>query len=582
MNKIIFEDEAHPLDFFRDCLGMLGVNLKKKGLSSSCFENCLQFTVVVHGPLPENFESSCLKEWRRIGSAGWQRVMSDDITFEWDSSEHGGRIYSLPGLSGALELVTEYTPPPKTIDLAGELPDSDALEVDPKTPYITAGNLLAKDWTYVDLETDKRNQTLYRIGGDYFCWKGSYYEPMTPDAVRQYLYQRLSDAVRADDGTSFNPDQGKVTKIEDALRSRAFQDGDTGVDFWLDGDGNCNLISLENGLLDPVSREIHRHTPLFFTRCSLPVAYHHSGPEPHEWLKFLGSIWPDDPDSVRLLRQWFGYLLTNRTDHHKVLLLVGPPRSGKGTISTVLTNLLGGANVAGPTLSDFASQFGLAQLIGKKAAIVGDARFAGRQDQMAQVASRLLAISGEDTLTVDRKHVAPWIGRIGARLVICSNELPRLSDSSGALASRFSILQMRHSFLGAEDRGLAKRLLSELPAILRWALDGLDDLDDMGHFVQPESSIEAKQDLNAITSPVADFVSERCEVIKDASVLCDELFMAWRQWCELQGREHSGTLQIFGRDLKSAFPAVATQQIRAGVLRGKREFHGIRLLEPAF
>ncbi len=582
MNKIIFEDESHPLDFFHDCLGMFRFNLKKNGLSLGFFEDCAHATVVVRGPLPEDFESSCLKEWRRIGDAGWQRVMSDDIVYEWDSSEHGGGIYRLPGLSGALDLVTKYTPLSITIDLAGELPDSDLLEVDPNAPYITAGNLLAKDWTSVDQETGKRHQTLYRIGGDYFFWNGSCYEHMTPDAVRRYLYQRLSDAVCADDGTSFNPDQSKVTKIEDALRSRAFQDGDTGVDFWLDGDGNCGLISLENGLLDPTSCEIHHHTPLFFTRCSLPVAYHPSGPEPHEWLKFLGSIWPDDPESVLLLRQWFGYLLTNRTDHHKVLLLVGPPRSGKGTISTVLTSLLGAANVAGPTLTDFASQFGLAQLIGKKAAIVGDARFAGRQDQMAQVTSRLLAISGGDTLTVDRKYVAPWIGRIGARLVICSNELPRLSDSSGALASRFSILQMRHSFLGAEDRGLAKRLLSELPAILRWALEGLDDLENMGHFVQPEASIEAKQDLNAITSPVADFVNENCEVIKDASVLCEELFNAWRQWCVQQGREHSGTLQIFGRDLKAALPSVATQQIRCGALRGKRVFQGVRLLEPAF
>ena len=57
---------------------------------------------------------------------------------------------------------------------------------------------------------------------------------------------------------------------------------------------------------------------------------------------------------------------------------------------------------------------------------------------MSIVVERLLSISGEDTLTVDRKYREPWTGQLPTRIVILSNELPRLTDSSGALASRIS------------------------------------------------------------------------------------------------------------------------------------------------
>ena len=55
-----------------------------------------------------------------------------------------------------------------------------------------------------------------------------------------------------------------------------------------------------------------------------------------------------------------------------------------------------------------------------------------------------------------------------ARFMLITNEVPRLADASGALASRMLILKLTRSFLGKEDRGLTGRLLAELPSILLW------------------------------------------------------------------------------------------------------------------
>src|SRR5690606_6286310 len=128
-------------------------------------------------------------------------------------------------------------------------------------------------------------------------------------------------------------------------------------------------------------------------------------------------------------------------------------------------------------------------LLNKRLAVISDARLSGRTDQ-AIVTERLLSITGEDAITVDRKHLAPVTAKLSVRFLILTNELPRLNDSSGALANRFLILPLRNSFLGREDTGLTSRLLEELPGILLWAIEGLRRLYERGHFLQPASGEE--------------------------------------------------------------------------------------------
>src|SRR3984893_1143102 len=118
-----------------------------------------------------------------------------------------------------------------------------------------------------------------------------------------------------------------------------------------------------------------------------------------------------------------------------MFLIVGPKRSGKGTIARVLTSIVGLDSSVAPTLAGLGMNFGLAPLIGKRVAIISDARLGGRADQHV-IAERLLSITGEDAITIDRKYRDAWTGRLQTRFLILSNELLRLADASGTLASR--------------------------------------------------------------------------------------------------------------------------------------------------
>src|SRR5262249_61592822 len=128
--------------------------------------------------------------------------------------------------------------------------------------------------------------------------------------------------------------------------------------------------------------------------------------------------------AIATLQEWFGYCLLPDTSQQKILLAVGPKRSGKGTIARVLRGLVGIENTAGPTLAGLGTNFGLWPLLGKTLAIISDARLSGRTDA-AVVTERLLSISGEDAQTIDRKNRSHVTCHLPTPFVILTNQLPQ-------------------------------------------------------------------------------------------------------------------------------------------------------------
>ena len=385
--------------------------------------------------------------------------------------------------------------------------------------------------------------------------------------MRAALYGFLDCAMTVNDRkeqVAFNPTKNKVANVLEATGAEAQLPRRILPPAWLAGAPQNaplpeDLIVCRNGMLHLPSRRMLPHSPLFFNLNSLPFDYDPKASTPQQWLNFLASIWPGDQASIDTLQEIFGLSLTADTRHHKAFLLIGPPRCGKGTILRVLGDLLGADNVCSPTLASLSTNFGLAPLIGKRVAMISDARLSSKVDQ-AIITERLLSITGEDSLTIDRKYLTQWHGRLSARFVILSNELPKLSDASGALASRFVLMKLVVSFLGREDLALGAKLKPEMPGILNWSIAGLERLRERGYFVPPPSAAAALAELLDLGSPVKAFLRECCTVAPGASVQIEALYYAWTGWCREHGRDHPGTTHSFGRDLGSAIPGLKQAQ----------------------
>ncbi|MEV8318892.1 phage/plasmid primase, P4 family [Streptomyces sp. NPDC059900] len=436
----------------------------------------------------------------------------------------------------------------------------------PSNPMAVARRILP-DWQNQDGQMVCR-----RWRGSWMQWSRTHWREVDEEQIRKTMYERLEHAVFLVPGKNgqmepreWAPTKPKISNLLDALGSITLLPADIDAPAWLtdtDTSGWGPIVACTNGLLRIHDRQLLPHTAGFFNHVSVPFTYDPTATAP-EWHRFLTDIWPDTPDAIAALQEWFGYVLSGRTDQQKILLMVGPSRSGKGTIARVMKELVGKNNLAGPTLAGLGTNFGLATLIGKPLAVISDARLSGND---TQVVERLLTISGEDTIDIDRKFRQQWTGKLPTRLMMLSNELPHFGDSSGVIARRFIVLNFTRSWLGQEDPGLLDRLVTEMPGILNWALDGLARLQRTRRITEPAASRDAVTTMQDTASPTTAFIRERCATGPTCTIPVDNLWAIWREWAEDNGVK-PGSKQVFGRDLQSAIPQLTVSRPREGETR---------------
>ncbi len=183
--------------------------------------------------------------------------------------------------------------------------------------------------------------------GAFYEWDGSAWPQASEDMLRARLYAFLD---RCQSRTAkgalcpVKPTAQMVSNVFDALRGAACLNEKIAAPTWLDGEEGpppAEIIACANGLLHLPTRKLLPHTPAFFNHNALDFDYDPRAQEPRQWLAFLSQLWPEDAESIATLQEIFGYLLTADTSQQKAFMLIGPKRSGKGTIGRVLHRLIG-------------------------------------------------------------------------------------------------------------------------------------------------------------------------------------------------------------------------------------------------
>lgn len=449
---------------------------------------------------------------------------------------------------------------------------------DPQNPLPTARTFIREKFNHDQL------RTIHHHGGQFFVWNGTRYVVFEEATIEAELYNFLEPALRqlpSGDLAPFQPTKAKVGEVLNAVKAKTHLPANVvSIPSWLGPDRDTRpdpreILACSNGLLHLPTMQPIPPTPAFFSTHGLSFPYAPAAPEPIIWLKFLDDLWLNDVECISTLQEIFGYFLVPDTRQQKMFLLIGPKRSGKGTIGRVLRGLLGPDNVCAPTFASLSKDFGLQPLIGSQLAIISDARLGPRTDGQV-IAERLLSISGEDALTIGRKYLPAWTGPLPTRILILTNELFTISDPSGAFASRFIVLKLIKSFHDREDPSLTKQLLGELSGILNWAIVGWQRLQERGYFVQPESAIETAHDFEDLGSPLGAFVRERCVVGPEHEAIIDDLHSACKTYCKEHGLRSPGIIQTFGRELRVVVPSMTPKQRREGGTR-VRYYAGIGL-----
>jgi P4 family phage/plasmid primase-like protien len=393
--------------------------------------------------------------------------------------------------------------------------------------------------TFLDnLFTHEEGYTLVHYAEDFYSHVGTHYEIIEEATVRAKLYTFLEKCKKfgkKGELTPFNPSPASVSAALDAVKSISHLPNhpNTKPPIWLEKyasnqPDSRDLISLKNGIFHLKDYVVLPHSLGFFTPNSLPFAYDQYAKCP-EWLKFLQSIWGSDPESIDCLQEIFGYIMSGDTRQQKFFNIIGPRRSGKGTINKVLVELLGQHNTVAPQLEELCDTFGLQPWLGKLLASFTDARAPERN--RSAVVSQLLRIVGGDTVTVNRKNKESWNGYLPTRIIMYSNEVLQLTENSNALTGRMVVLKMTKSFYDGEDTELFTRLSKELSGIFNWAMEGLKRrLERGGHFVQPKSGRNLLDLMSELGNPIGSFCEDALEFTPVGTVAKDDVFACYKRW----------------------------------------------------
>lgn len=525
------------------------------------------------------------------GHTGWQAAVSeieahwtDDVIARDKRSRAELRSEIFRSATGALRKIkprVEREPVPDFCDCAGSSltvgPGQRAGQWHSHTVPLAAAEQYA-------LANERDERPIHRWRGDWYQYTGARWKMLGDDEFNGSLYSTFRAAKcwnkAANELVPWNPDETKIRKVSHALRSVVLLDGeDIAAPCWLDGTDE-HVIAFGNCLLRVEDRKQIDHTPKFFNTAVLPFDYDPAAPTPARWLQFLGEVFPDDPDAIAALQEWFGYVVSGRTDLHKMLMLIGPRRSGKSTIAYVLKALVGNENHTETRTSDIVGSFGLEGLIGKTLAVFDDDRITGSAKKFVDLLKNII---GEGEQSVNRKYKTPWKGQLPARFVYVANELSALPDSSGAIVSRMLPIETTVSFEANPDRGLRRKLDAELAGIFNWALDGLDRLNDAdrgGEFTEPESSRSLLDEIDNMASPVTQFIDDMCVFDADEFVPDDDLYHLWRAWCASDGLV-AGSKKLFMAKVRAAYGKKIEPRKRGSSGKQKRGFVGIMLRPEA-
>jgi putative DNA primase/helicase len=246
-----------------------------------------------------------------------------------------------------------------------------------------------------------------------------------------------------------------------------------------------------------------------------------------------------------------GYSLTPSTHFHKMMWLVGSGSNGKSVILNIMSALVGEHNTSAVPLKDFSKTF---SLIGMKDKLINiDADFpidgAIADDKMK------IIVSG-DLVKVEEKREKAFTCRITAKQWAAMNNLPKTKDNSHGFFRRVLMLTFNRKLEDHEqDKSLEKVLMTELPGIFNWALEGLHELLENDQFTVPTSSKTDLDEYKILSNPVAKFVQEHITLVDTKGspklgLLNKDVYTSFSLFCHANGfaRMNSST---FGMRMKA-------------------------------
>jgi len=232
------------------------------------------------------------------------------------------------------------------------------------------------------------------------------------------------------------------------------------------------LLNVRNGVIDLRTGALYpSHSAYGFTHV-LDIDYE-SGAWSELWDRFLDETVPDDVRAY--LQMAIGSTFSGDPREESVFMIVGPMRSGKGTLTETL-QVIGGPIAAEVSIKTFLDRKNANEqnfdLAGLHHARFVHASESGSNDWFDS--ALLKALSGGNFVRAAFKGRDLFSYRPMYTVWITSNEPPRMKPEDKAAWYRLKVIEFPYSKAGAEDKNLKFELRKpeHLRAVLSWIVEG--------------------------------------------------------------------------------------------------------------
>jgi putative DNA primase/helicase len=383
-------------------------------------------------------------------------------------------------------------------------------------------------------------------------WKDGYWKRDNKRVVKQFgaeLIRRLyhvgmsiEDEGERGEFIHFVASVDRRSRINDAIEMAssdpkvALEPGDL--------DRDTMLLNVKNGSIELATMTFREHRQEDYCTRQAGVAYDPAAECP-TWKYFLAQVFNGNEELETFVQRAVGYSLTGDVSEQCFFILYGTGSNGKSTLLEVVTQLLGHYAARTPVETI---------MIKKDAGIPNDvARLKGARlvhtveteagKRLAE--SMVKSLTGGDTMVARFLHAEFFEFHPQFKLWLATNHEPKIRGQDLAIWRRIHEIPFDVKFEGdARDPKLLGKLLSELPGVLNWALEGCRLWQGDGLKV-PAVVKAATDKYRTEQDSLAEFFEECCIRDRAADVSASDLYQAYRRYVERTG-DHLVSQTVLG------------------------------------
>lgn len=338
-------------------------------------------------------------------------------------------------------------------------------------------------------------------------------------------------------------------------------------------------IHFKNGYYDPTCDSMKEHNPRYYEIGVIPWEYTPSRfpsmyklvqrgsgilretiDKPLAFNEWLDQAIPDKEDQTMFF-QYLGYTMSLATGKQKFLMICGPGGTGKSTLLSVVEAIIGKANISNISLQGLQERFSPGELYLKQANICADIPLSALSE-----VDMIKKLTGEDTISADRKFKSNFSFRSYARLFFSANDIPvNLSDRTNAFYRRMLILKMDYK-PEVVDSDLLDKLKDEIPNIITRVVE--EYYCSCGNIDESSNSREYVKMAHKNSDTVEAFIDDRCEINTESRINRTSLYREYCNYCDNEGRKY-----LTQNGFYKALEAKGYKQIKGST----RDFLGLQM-----